>query len=202
MAAHIPLILFFMVFGFVSVPSHAVLVTWTLQDVTFDDGGTASGFVIFDPSVPVIPGLSNTRYLSNFDIKTTAGTTFTAPFEYTPKNTDASEPYYVHFFSAPGTISPRHGLPQRWLDIHALNAFPATGGPVAILGDVSDETFVGEDFSSGNGVHHRSITGGSLVGVVAPEPSTLGFVAIGMALLALVSSRCPRRFFASAEVPH
>ena len=110
----------------VGVPSHAVLVTWTLQDVTFDDGGTASGFVIFDPSVPVIPGLSNTGYLSNFDIKTTAGTTFTAPFEYTPKNTDASEPYYVHFFSAPGSISPRHGLPQRWLDIHALNAFPAT----------------------------------------------------------------------------
>jgi len=202
MAAHIPLILFFMVFGFVSVPSHAVLVTWTLQDVTFDDGGTASGFVTFDPSMPYIPGLSNSRYLSNFDIKTTAGTVFTAPFEYTPKNTDASEPYYVHFFSAPGPISPRHGLPQRWLDIHVLNVFPATGGSVAILGDFSGETFVGEDISSGNGVQHRSITGGSLIGVVAPEPSTLGFVAIGMALLALVSSRCPRRFFASAEVPH
>src|SRR5689334_11282921 len=164
MAAHVAVILFAMVFRFVSLPSHAVLVTWTLQNVTFDDGGTASGFVTFDPSVPDIPGGPSTRYLSNFDIKTTAGTVFTAPFEYTPKNTDASEPYYVHVFSAPGSISPRHGLPQRWLDIHALNAFPATGGSVAILGDVSDETLVGEDFSSGTGVHHRSITRGSLVG--------------------------------------
>ena len=202
MASYVRPILFAMVFGFVSVPSHAVLVTWTLQDVTFDDGGTASGFVSFDPSLPYMPKLFDARYLSNFDIKTTAGTVFTAPFEYTPKNTDASEPYYVHFFSAPGSISPRHGLPQRWLDIHALNAFPATGGSVAILGDSSDETFVGQDFSSGNGVHHRSITGGSLVGVVAPEPSTLGIVAIGMALLGLLSNVCPRRFFASAEVPH
>lgn len=199
MASYVRPILFAMVFGFVSVPSHAALVTWTLQDVTFDDGGTASGFVTFDPSVSDISGLSNTRYLSNFDIKTTAGTVFTAPFEYTPKNTDASEPYYVHFFSAPGSISPRHGLPQRWLDIHALNAFPATGGSVAILGDASDETFVGEDFSSSNRVRHRSITGGSLVGMVAPEPSALGFVAIGIALLGLSSGPYPRRFLASAH---
>jgi hypothetical protein len=195
-----PLILFAMALGLVSFPSHAVLVKWTLQDVTFDDGGTASGFVTFDPSVPDIPGLSNTRYLSNFDIKTAAGTVFTAPFEYTPSNTDASEPYYVHFFSAPGSVSPRHGLPQRWLDIHVVNAFPATGGSVAILGDSSDETFVGEDFSSGDGVRHRSIAGGSLVGVVIPEPSTLGFVAIGMALLGLLSNVYPRRFFASADL--
>ena len=102
MASYVRPILFAMVFGFVSVPSHAVLVTWTLQDVPFDDGGTASGFVIFDPSVPVIPGLSNTRYLSNFDIKTAAGTVFTVPFEYTPNNTDASEPYYVHFSARQG----------------------------------------------------------------------------------------------------
>ena len=202
MASRVLRVLFAVVFGFVNVPSYAVLVTWTLQDVTFDDGGTASGFVSFDPSLPYMPKLFDARYLSNFDIKTTGGMVFTAPFEYTPKNTDASEPYYVHFFSAPGPISPRHGLPQRWLDIHVLNVFPATGGSVAILGDFSGETFVGEDISSGNGVQHRSITGGSLIGVVAPELSTLRFAAIGMALLGLLSCTCPRRFFANTEVPH
>jgi len=122
MASRVLRVLFAVVFGFVNVPSYAVLVTWTLQDVTFDDGGTASGFVSFDPSLPYMPKLFDTRYLSNFDIKTTGGMVFTAPFEYTPKNTDASEPYYVHFFSAPGPYKPstrlattlaRHSRAQR-----------------------------------------------------------------------------------------
>ena len=199
MATYVSLLMVAVVFLFVSVPSHAVLVTWTLQDVTFDDGGTASGFVTFDPSVPDIPGLSNAQYLSNFDIKTTAGTVFTTPFEYTSKNTDASEPGHVHLFSAPESISPRHGLPQHWLKIYPLNGFPATGGSVEILIGHSRETIV-EDFSTGNGVRHRSISGGSLLGVAVPEASSSGFAALGMALLGLLSRVFPRRIFASNDV--
>jgi hypothetical protein len=43
MAAYVFVILFAVVFGFVSGPSHAVLVTWILQSATFDDGGLRLG---------------------------------------------------------------------------------------------------------------------------------------------------------------
>ena len=62
--------------------AEAALVTWTLRNVTFNDGGTASGFFALDPT--------QTDASVNFDIKTTAGTSITSvfprPFEYTPSN--------------------------------------------------------------------------------------------------------------------
>src|SRR3954469_25380311 len=63
----------------VAACADAKLVTWTLRDVTFNDGGTASGFFTFDPIIVPSHDL-RTRYLSDFSIKTTAGTTMTAPF--------------------------------------------------------------------------------------------------------------------------
>jgi hypothetical protein len=178
------------ILGTTTFDSRAALITWTLQNVTFADGGTASGFVTFDPSAPHTPGFAN--YLTNFDIKTTAGTVFTAPFEYTPANTDAYVPYYVSFFSAPESSSPRHGLPQHTLRLKAQGEFPTMGGRVEILVDASEEKFVGEDFPSDDSLLFRSISGGSLVGVLVPEPATPAFVGIGLALLGLSYRRQAR----------
>src|SRR4051794_39709460 len=116
----------------VAACADAKLVTWTLRDVTFNDGGTASGFFTFDPIIVPSHDL-RTRYLSDFSIKTTAGTTMTAPFEYSPANTDASVPWFVDFFSAPESPTPRHGMPQRVLRLYMEGKFPADGGRIGIL---------------------------------------------------------------------
>ena len=51
-----------------SVAAHAQPLTWILQNVTFDDGGTASGSFTFD---------ATTGSDSNVNIATTAGTVLT-----------------------------------------------------------------------------------------------------------------------------
>ena len=171
-------------FAISSFHLQAALITWTLENVIFDDGGTASGFVTFDPSVPFVPGRFNTKYLTSFDIKATPGTVFTTPFEYSPSNTDAYVPYYVNIFSAPGSPRLRHGLPQRTLRLQAVGGFSEMGGAVEIRPEDSAENLVGEDFTSGNNLLFRSITGGRMVGVVVPEPTSFAFI-VSLTLLGL-----------------
>jgi hypothetical protein len=165
-----------------AAPVQAALITWTLQDVIFDDGGTATGFVTFDPTIPFLPDLYHRQYLSRFDIKTTAGTQITAPFEYTPANTDAYVPYYISFFSAPESSGPRHGLPQHILHLSIRGRFPATGGTVEIFPDASRDVF-----NLGDRIIARSIVSGSLNGVIVPEPGAFAF--LGIALVIFSASR-------------
>ena len=47
-----------------SVPLRAIPLTWTLHNVTFNDGGTASGTYVYD---------ADTNTVSNINIVTTAG---------------------------------------------------------------------------------------------------------------------------------
>lgn len=55
--------------------AEAKLVEWLLQDATFDDGGTATGFFILDGEGQALP---------NFDIKVRGGTRGIPAFDYTP----------------------------------------------------------------------------------------------------------------------
>ena len=63
-----------------SARAGAALVTYRLNDVTFDDGGTASGFFTRDTSNP---GATT----SSFDVRVTGGSHLHA-FEYTSATTD------------------------------------------------------------------------------------------------------------------
>ena len=49
---------------------HAKLLTWNLQDVRFDDGGTATGFFVFDPTSACSSG-NCSNVVPSADIKTT-----------------------------------------------------------------------------------------------------------------------------------
>jgi len=70
-------------------PAQAI-VTWTINQATFNDGGTASGFfTLNDFNYKVI----------DFDIKTTPGLLLPA-FEYTPSNVTQAPQYY---FYGPGS---------------------------------------------------------------------------------------------------
>src|SRR5262245_52964680 len=61
----------------------ATPLTWSLQNVNFDDGGTAIGFFRYDPTAPPCSrSVDCTRVVPDFDITTTPG--FGSPNEYKP----------------------------------------------------------------------------------------------------------------------
>ena len=68
--------------------THAALVKWTLNNVSFDDGGTASGFFIVDTTTGRLAVQVNDLGSLDevFDIKTTDGTKPTplVPLDYCP----------------------------------------------------------------------------------------------------------------------
>ena len=67
----------------------AALMTWRLQNVHFDDGGTAVGFFQYDPATPPCGGsFACMGVVPDFNITTSPG--FAYPNEYTPQNEDGS----------------------------------------------------------------------------------------------------------------
>ena len=60
----------------------ATLVTWTLQNVRFDDGGTAAGFFVYNTEghPPDFPN----DLLEAFDVKVSGGDISTFPPSHTP----------------------------------------------------------------------------------------------------------------------
>jgi len=163
--------------------ARAEMITWTLHDVVFDDGGTASGFVVFDPAKPTPPGVHGDAHLTQFDIKTTGGSALSAPFEFTPANTDASEPWYVGFFSAPEGPRPLHGLPQHFLQLVPEGEWPAHGGHVNVLLAASGDSLLDNQRSL-----FRATTSGFLIGTPIPEPSLL-LLPVGLLMLVLRNRR-------------
>ena len=63
----------------------AALLTWSLQNVRFDDGGTAVGFFRYDPTSPPCGGFDACiGVVPDFNITTSPG--FAFPNEYTPQD--------------------------------------------------------------------------------------------------------------------
>ena len=85
--------------GFV-VPAHAAVITYTLEDVIFDDGGTASGSFDFDTS---------TNTFSNISIISTAGSLFDGTTHFADWPSTVSDPL-VRFVNSDATGST--GLPR------------------------------------------------------------------------------------------
>ena len=67
-----------------TAPAAATVLTWTLHDVVFDDGGTAEGTFDFD---------ADTTTFSNLNISVSGGdATFFPAFVYTPATTHLEDP--------------------------------------------------------------------------------------------------------------
>jgi hypothetical protein len=70
----------------ISNAAQATVLTYNLQNVTFADGGTATGFIKIDNSV-VLPTFGNTTFVVDFNISVQGGNTGLFPsFNYTPSN--------------------------------------------------------------------------------------------------------------------
>ena len=169
--------------------AHASIITCTIDDVKFDDGGTATGFFKFDP-MPVPPDM--TLRLLDFDVTTTAGRVFPS-FRYTPStvihselnSSAASEGLALGYFvSRIDPTNPSH----RIIHSHTIylnferglfssrGTFPISrdeGVPsyeVAANGDPYQPT-----------VSFRYVVEGAATHV--PEPSSLMLIAVGTGLL-------------------
>ena len=135
--------------------------TWNLVDVTFDDGGTATGSFDYDAA---------TNTYSNIDIMTTAGSVLPGTS-------------YTFDFSAFGTVSPNpifltdNGQQRPTLFFDLASQLTDSGGTILLLSGA--EIFAASASLPDN---RRDITGGSISAVPLPPAVFLfGTALFGMA---------------------
>jgi hypothetical protein len=142
--------------GVYAASAIAVPVTWTLSGATFTDGGTASGYFVYD---------ADTDTLSTFSVVTAAGNTVAFP----ATTYDLSTAFGSIDSSGAGTIgtvltigNPPPGPGQRPLRMPAVSALSDAGGSVALnlLSPYQGECY--------NCNPYRFFNAGNLVGTVAP----------------------------------
>jgi len=159
--------------AFLSVPSaSASTIDWTLQGVTFGDGGTASGSFDYD---------ADTNTYSFIDITTTSGSSFSGAtyLALDPGKSSSSTSLAV----VPDASSANIGTPV--FDLFFSSALTDAGGTVA-LNDVLDEgTCTTDGCTAAIGL--RSVTAGSVSTV--PEPSSYGLLLIGSGFMLVMRKR-------------
>ena len=149
-------------------PASAAVLTWTLHNVTFDDGGTASGTFDYDAA---------TNTFSNFAISMSGGTAIFFPsFEYSPGTAHTRAPLSTTTLSIDAnSIS----VDQRTLFMQFEQPLTDNGGvsvvqnPDGLGGDSEFRTLVTSPPFGQRGF----IAGGTVTAV--PEPSSLAMLALG-----------------------
>jgi len=150
----------------------AAPVTWTLQGVTFNDGGTASGSFSYD----AVAGT-----YSSINITTTAGTAFSGAtyLAVDPGNSSTSTVLRV----VPNAGSANAGTAV--LALFFSSALTSAGGTVALSTGLDEGTCNTTGCTSAMGL--RSLTGGSVSTVppsATPIPSSLSLLGVGLFFLA------------------
>lgn len=158
-----------------TLPVQATVLTWTLHDVTFADGGTASGSFSFETTTLTALG---------WDITTTAGsspgTPFTVGYEYVTANSRSGangQPGGVVLLS-PVAGPPAHTLA---LAVDGSLVLASAHVPVDVLGFGQEIAVVGSAAVS------RKFTGGYVSSV--PEPAPAACLALGLLMLGVVRWR-------------
>jgi len=139
---------------FVAGGTHAMPVTWTLQNVTFDDGGTASGWFVYDADTPQAPTIE-------FSISVSGGNTQIFP-PITYDSSNASMYVGEGGTGDAGTVFSLNDASLRQIRIPAVSPLTDAGGTLAvnIAGRGAAECYNCGPF--------RAYTGGNLVGTAAP----------------------------------
>ncbi len=184
-------------FAFLMFSAHAwaIPVTWTLQNVTFDDGGTAVGSFVFDADLEMFGVRNNSISKINVTTTDSAG------------NKVASYKDLIQTFAIPGSsFGPSIKSKSELVllvsngsiaDLTGENAFLLGFG----LGLTNTATFNNVGFFSVEGACstptcdtvnvQRNVTGGSLTGAPIPEPSTM--LLLGSGLVGLAACRWKKR---------
>jgi hypothetical protein len=175
--------------------SQAAPILWTLQDVTFDDAGTATGSFVFD---------TDASTYSLINVATTAGSVISTDATYSEQH-----PFYLasgdQFLVMVDALPP--GAGTRSLQLPFMTGLTSSGGTV-ILGGLFN---FGEGFCSSAPCQDvsidlpmRRVATGAVVGTpfdiaTIPEPATMVLLTTG---LALAGARHLRRRHRHATAAH
>ena len=196
-------VLFVAVLATAASMSHAALVTWTLHDVVFEDGGTATGSFVVNTAINEKLVFFQVTPIISFDLTTTAGTHPVRGSQFSGaeyKSALGALGYYAN-----SLLSNRQdlalavvGIPDiaghtfecfvRFpcasnLELAFLSPLIATTGTVFLEGTASDSSASGEEVSVGAYPVNRLIVSGSASAVAVPEPNGLAVIALGLLLL-------------------
>ena len=149
-----------------SLSAHAIPITYTLQNVTFADGATASGSFVFD---------ANTHLSSGYSISTTAGT-LTA---FTWNQFDSG--LYYGGGAGPNNFTLITTNGQRVFNFSFINPFTNAGGTYAINTASTYECYNCSPF--------RRVTGGTVSSVAVPEPGTAALMLSAIGILGFAARR-------------
>ncbi|MGB6301211.1 MAG: PEP-CTERM sorting domain-containing protein [Rivularia sp. (in: cyanobacteria)] len=144
----------------VSSPVKAAVVNWTLDDVIFDDGGTATGSFEYD---------ADTNQIGNFDISVTNGSTFSS-FDYQLAG-------LFNGFDGSGFSLRNLNSNNRWFQLVFDSPLTNAGGIVSYNPNLSFEAACFGVDCSKPVLPARFVDKGTLVGTPpteeAPEPLTI-----------------------------
>lgn len=169
-----------------ALPAQATPVTWTLNNVKFDDGGTATGWITYDAA---------DLHASLFNVTLTAGTSQPA-FSFHKDNIAVPVLGDNSFLDYPGYGDNSFFLWEigssdpRWFNFSFASALTDAGGTHDLLTATSfDCTLNHCDIGQA-----RMVTGGSLttlpiVGAPVPEPATLGLMLPALGMLGWMARR-------------
>ena len=151
----------------VAAPGHAAMLTWTLSNVTFSDGGTAGGYFTYDV---------DTNTFGYLDIVTTNGSVLTG-FEFNAQWSASHDGVNQYTF---------YPVWNRYLRFRTESALTDAGGLIGLItGDY-------HSYECANCVPERGIVSGSLIAAAVPEPTTWGMILLGFAGIG-VSIRARRK---------
>lgn len=149
--------------------AQAVAVTWVLEDVSFSDGTTVTGFFTLDSDAIGV--------LGDFSLVTESG--LRSGFVYTPDSVTFSQ---VNMNGV--IVATPDDVLQLWItgSLFDQNALPTVPAPSLVLNGAATIPSSSEhDFGSAGNI--RYVAGGSIVAV--PEPSRFAMLVAGIGLLLL-----------------
>ncbi|HEY0163560.1 MAG TPA: hypothetical protein VGB69_12845 [Edaphobacter sp.] len=158
----------------ISRTASATPVTWTLQDVTFTDGASASGSFTID---------LNKGQILNWDVVTTAGSSL-AGFDYTPSTAYAYESSSTEiFFKSINPVTGPYGISSSYLFLYFQTPLTNAGGVI----DLTTQSY-----QCDNCAPYRYVSGGYVTSELplsaVPEPPSGFLVLSSVALIGVAFS--------------